>query len=51
MLGLRQLRIKSKVIIVILIITLGSVRAISLLTWQRAKNILQQCHLRCKQPI
>ena len=42
MLGLRQLRIKSKVTIVLLIVTLGSVGAISLLTWQRARNILTQ---------
>ena len=42
MLGLRQLRIKSKVTIILLIVSLGSVATVSLLTWQRAKTILTQ---------
>lgn len=42
MLGLRQLKIKSKVTIVLLIVSLGSVGAISFLTWKRAETILTQ---------
>lgn len=42
MIGLRQLKIKSKVTIVLLLVSLGSVGVISFLTWQRAKTILTQ---------
>lgn len=42
MLGLKQLRIKSKVTIALLSVSLGSVGIISFLTWQRARNILTE---------
>ncbi|NEQ45864.1 MAG: adenylate/guanylate cyclase domain-containing protein [Leptolyngbya sp. SIOISBB] len=42
MLGLRQLRIKSKVMLVLLIVSLGSSAVMGFLVWQRARNILTQ---------
>ena len=42
MIGLRKLKIKSKVTIVLLLVSLGSVGVISFFTWQRAKTILTQ---------
>ncbi|MEM7062837.1 MAG: adenylate/guanylate cyclase domain-containing protein [Cyanobacteria bacterium P01_B01_bin.77] len=42
MVGLARLRIKSKVMLVLLIVSLGSAAVMGLLTWQRARNILTQ---------
>ena len=42
MLGLGQLRIKSKVMLVLLVVSLGSAAVMGFLTWQRARNILTQ---------
>ena len=40
MLGLGRLRIKSKVMLVLLVVSLGSAAVMGFLTWQRARNIL-----------
>ena len=42
MFGLARLRIKSKVMLVLLVVSLGSAAVMGLLTWQRARNILTQ---------
>ncbi|WP_449420705.1 adenylate/guanylate cyclase domain-containing protein [Phormidium nigroviride] len=42
MLGFRQLRIKSKLTIALLVVTLGSTAIVGILTWNRAKSILTQ---------
>ena len=42
MLGLGQLRIKSKVMLVLLVVSLGSSAIMGFLAWQRARNILTQ---------
>lgn len=42
MLRFRQLRIKSKLTIALLVVTLGSTAIVGILTWKRAKNILTQ---------
>ena len=42
MFGLARLRIKSKVMLVLLVVSLGSAAVMGLLTWQRALNILTQ---------
>ncbi|MEM0981185.1 MAG: adenylate/guanylate cyclase domain-containing protein, partial [Cyanobacteria bacterium P01_H01_bin.58] len=42
MLGLGQLQIKSKVMLVLLVVSLGSSAVMGFLVWQRARNILTQ---------
>lgn len=42
MLGLGRLRIKSKVMLVLLVVSLGSSAVMGFLVWQRARNILTQ---------
>ena len=42
MVGLTRLRIKSKVMLVLLVVSLGSAAVMGLLTWQRARTILTQ---------